>query len=115
MTQGIMANLELEPISKQKRLNLGLDGQKLKDDRFIKEYCDKQGKARFIMTDSQKFSVEFGQYKYEGYFPIGTRMKFQRGVQEITFYVSNAVKVEGKPVSMAINRLAVSGIKNIKL
>jgi hypothetical protein len=115
VTQGILANLELEPISKQKRLNLGKDARHFTDNRFMKEYRDNEEKARFIMTDSQKFSLEFGQYKYEGYFPIGTRMKFQRGVKEVTFYVSNAMKMKERPTSMAINRFAVSGIKNIKL
>ncbi|MGX1447699.1 hypothetical protein ACUXOD_001447 [Bacillus sp. 153480037-1] len=112
--QGIMANMELELVSKQ-RLNLGQDVRTLTDNRFMKEYRDKEKKARFIMTDSQKFSVEFGQYKYEGYFPVGTREKFQRGVNEVTFYVSNAMKVEDRPTIMEINRFAVTGIKNIKV
>ena len=115
VTQGILANLKLEPISKQKRLNLGQDARHFTDNRFMKEYRDNEEKARFIMTDSQRFSLEFGQYKYEGYFPVGTRMKFQRGVKEVTFYVSNAMKVKERPTSMTINRFAVSGIKNIKL
>jgi hypothetical protein len=114
VVQGIMANMELELVSKQ-RLNLGQDVRKITDNRFMKEYRDKETKARFIMTDSQKFSVEFGQYKYEGYFPIGTREKFQRGVKEVTFYVSNAMKVEERPTIMEINRFAVTGIKNIKV
>ncbi len=64
VTQGILANMELEPISKQKRLNLGQDARHFTDNRFMKEYRDNEEKARFIMTDSQKFSLEFGQYKY---------------------------------------------------
>ncbi|PMC35741.1 hypothetical protein CJ195_18355 [Bacillus sp. UMB0899] len=112
--QGIMANMELELVSKQ-RFNLGQDVRQLTDNRFMKEYRDKETKARFIMTNSQRFSVEFGEYKYEGYFPVGTREKFQRGVKEVTFYVSNAMKVKERPTSMSINRFAVTEIKKIKV
>ena len=80
----------------------------------MKEYRDNEEKARFIMTDSQKFSLEFGQYKYEGYFPVGTRMKFQRGEGSYILRL-HAMKMKERPTSMAINRFAVSGIINIKL
>lgn len=49
---GILANMELERVSKRNRLN---------SDRRMKEYRECERKAKFIMTDPQRFCLEFGK------------------------------------------------------
>ena len=102
--KGILANMELERV-----LNPG----RFRNDRGLKEYRDIKGKARFIMTDSQRFCVEFGEYSYVGYFPLGTRERIIGNVTEVVLYVSNAVAVGKSPKRIAINNFSILGISNI--
>lgn len=100
----VLANLKVEQVVRNNRLN---------SERGMKEYRDCEGKAKFIMTDSQKFCLEFGNYRYEGYFPMGTKEKLKEKVTEIIFYVSNTVKVGMKPTRIAVKNFSVLGIENI--
>lgn len=113
VVEGIMANTQLELISEKKRLESEFDGKKVIFKGLMKEYRDVAKEATFVMVDSERFGLEFGHYKYEGFFAKGIRRKIEKEIKEVVFDVTNTLTVGKLPTRLGMNKFTITGIKNI--
>lgn len=79
----------------------------------MKEYKVIGEETTFVMLDTQRFSLKFGDYEYGGYFPIGTRRKIKKEVKEVVFDLYNTITVGKLPTHLGMSRFTVNGITKI--
>ncbi|QDP39365.1 RNA polymerase alpha/RpoL/Rpb11 family protein [Radiobacillus deserti] len=116
LVKSINRSMELELISHETSINMEIEGEKHSFKGLFKEYSDTKKQASFVMKHPILFCIDFGDFRYEGMMPKGTRENLRRhNVKEIVFAVSNQVAPSYATKSKKMKKVTISGISNIQI